>query len=230
MAVKQVDVEGIGPVSLYKRRGSKNIRISITHSGGVRVTLPAWAPYSAGVDFVTKHTDWILSQRPSERLIPQGFSIGKAHHIHFERSTGKTVSSRLTSNQVRILLPDGIRWDSPEAQAAIQPAAIKALKKEAKALLPHRTTQLAEQHGYSYTSVDIKRLKGRWGSCSDKQELVFNCFLMQLPWELIDYVILHELAHTKVMAHGPAFWNEMQRCLPNVQALRKVMKTHKPAL
>lgn len=230
MSVKKVEVPGIGSVSMYKRKGAKNIRLSIAHNGEVRVTLPTWAPYTAGITFLSQHTAWILEQRPTQKLIPQGYPLGKAHHIHFDRSSGANVATRITSNQIRILLPDGQRWDSAEAQAAVQSAAVRALKKEANRLLPHRTKLLAEKFGYSYASIDVKQLKGRWGSCSDKQELIFNCYLMQLSWELIDYVILHELAHTKVMAHGPVFWEEMARSLPNVQQLRKVMKTHKPVL
>lgn len=230
MAVKKFDVEGIGSVSLYKRRGAKNIRLSIAHSGEVRVTLPLWAPYRSGLDFLSQHAEWINQQRPEEKLIPQGHPIGKAHHIHFDRSSGSSVTSRLTSNQVRIMMPVGTRWDSPEPQAVVRTAAVRALKKEASRLLPQRTKLLAEKFGYSYSSVAVKQLKGRWGSCSDKQALTFNCYLMQLPWELIDYVILHELAHTKVMAHGPVFWAEMSRTTPNVQQLRKIMKTHKPTL
>lgn len=230
MPVKKIEVPGIGSVSLYKRKGAKNIRLSVAHNGEVRVTLPAWAPYAAGITFLSQHTDWIAQQRPVQKLIPQGYPIGKAHHIHFDSSTGSVVSTRITTNQIRILLPVGVRWDSEEAQQAVQSAAVRALKKEARKLLPHRTAQLAESFGYSYASITVKQLKGRWGSCSEKQELTFNCYLMQLPWELIDYVILHELAHTQVMAHGPVFWKEMSRCLPNVQQLRKVMKTHKPVL
>lgn len=230
MSVKKVEVAGIGPVSMFKRKGAKNIRLSVAHNGEVKVMLPSWAPYGAGITFLSKHIDWINEQRPVQKLIPQGYPVGKAHHIHYDRSSGTSITTRVTSNQVRILLPVGVRWDNAEAQLAVQAAAVRALKKEARRLLPHRTRQLAETFGYTYASIDVKQLKGRWGSCSDKQDLIFNCYLMQLPWELIDYVILHELAHTKVMAHGPVFWKEMSRSLPNVSHFRNVMKTHKPIL
>ena len=230
MSVKQIEVDSIGMVSMYKRKGAKNIRLSIAHNGDIRLTLPMWAPYSAGVDFLKQHIDWIQEQRPIEKMIIQGHPVGKAHHIHFDRSSGDSVTTRLTSNQVRILLPIGMRSDHAEAQKAARSAAVRALKKEATRLLPQRTKLLAQNFGYSYQSITIKQLKGRWGSCSDKQELTFNCYLMQLPWELIDYVILHELAHTKVMAHGPIFWEEMARTIPHVQRIRKTIKQHKPTL
>lgn len=230
MAVKQVEVEGIGTVGLYKRRGARNLRLSIAHDGRVRVTLPSWAPYKAGLDFLTQRLDWIKAQQPSNTLLHEGHGVGKAHHIHFEPTVATAVSTRLKGNQIVVLLPDGLEYSSAAAQQAAQKAAIRALKKEANQLLPSRLRTLAHQHGYTYRSVTIKQLKGRWGSCSQQQDIVLNCFLMQLPWDLIDYVILHELAHTRVMAHGPAFWAEMDRALPKVQQYRKLIKTHKPIL
>jgi hypothetical protein len=89
---------------------------------------------------------------------------------------------------------------------------------------------LAQKHGFEYSSVSVKRLKGRWGSCDQHQNIVLNLYLMQLPWELIDYVLLHELTHTRILRHGPDFWAAMQRVLPNVKAIRKEMKQHQPVL
>lgn len=230
MSVKEIVIDGVGPVNFHKRKGARSVKISITHDGNVRVSLPFWAPYSAGIQFVESRKDWILNERPQQTILAQGARIGKTHHITFESGSGQTPTSRLTANQVRILLPIGTRWDDDTAQAAARNGAIKALKKEARMLLPHRLRTLAEQHGYSFTSVTVKQLTGRWGSCSDKQEITLNCFLMQLPWDLIDYVLLHELAHTKVMAHGTPFWTEMARALPTVQNYRKLIKTYKPVL
>lgn len=230
MATKTVEIEGIGPVALTKRKGARSIRLSIGHAGQVRVSLPYWAPYSAAVSFVRSKQDWVLQQLPQKQTIAQGHPVGKAHHIHFEAGQGKTVTTRLSGNQVRIMLPPGTRWDSIDAQDAVQAAAIRALKKEARQLLPFRLKTLAQQHDYTYNSIAIKRLSGRWGSCSEHQDIILNCYLMQLPWSLIDYVIMHELAHTRVMAHGPAFWQEMAAHVPDLQQLRKQIKLRKPVL
>lgn len=230
MSVKKIEVANVGTVALYKRRGARNVRLSISHTGEVRITLPFWAPYKVGIDFVKSKAEWIAAQKPPLALLEHGYRIGKAHHIHFEAGSGATASTRISGNQVRILLPVGIRWDSPEAQQAAVQGGIRALKKEARQLLPRRLKLLADTHGYTFSSVAVKQLKGRWGSCSERQDIVLNCFLMQLPWELIDYVLLHELAHTKVMAHGTLFWEEMERTLPDVKQLRKMIKAQKPTL
>lgn len=230
MATKSVVVDGIGTVALHKRRGARNIRLSITHAGEVRVTLPFWAPYKAGIDFILSKSDWIHEQKPVKQLLRQGHQIGKAHHIQFEAGQGNAITTRITGNEVRVLLPVGIRWDSDEAQKAATSVGIRALKKEAKQLLPRRLHTLADALGYEVGSVTIKQLKGRWGSCSEQKDIVLNCFLMKLPWELIDYVLLHELAHTRVMAHGTPFWAEMERHNPSIKQLRKAIKNHKPTL
>ncbi len=230
MAVKEVEVEDIGVVKLYKRRGARNVRLSIAHNGAVRVTIPLWAPYKVGMDFLMQRLEWIKAQQPESTFLAEGHVVGKAHHLHFESTTNNTVSTRLRGNQVVVLLPAGIHYTSDKAQQAAQKASIRALKKEATQLLPSRLKTLAAQYDYTYNSVAIKQLKGRWGSCSQHKDIVLNCFLMQLPWDLIDYVILHELAHTRVMAHGAPFWTEMERCLHDVKRHRKLIKEYKPTL
>jgi predicted metal-dependent hydrolase len=192
--------------------------------------MPFWAPYSAGVAFVESRKDWVISERPETKLLTHGYRLGKAHHITFQSGTGKGVTTRVVGNEARVMLPTGVRWDDPAAQEAATSVAIRVLKKEARMLLPHRLELLAVEHGFSYKSVTIKQLSGRWGSCSSEKDIVLNCFLMQLSWELIDYVLLHELTHTRVMAHGPVFWKEMELSLPNVTELRKQIKMHKPLL
>jgi hypothetical protein len=114
-------------------------------------------------------------------------------------------------------------------QKAARSVSIRALRREAEELLPQRLQSLAKAHDFTYGSVAIRQLKGRWGSCSQHSDITLNLFLMQLPWELIDYVILHELTHTKVMRHGPPFWSELEKYAPNARQLRKAILTHRPA-
>ncbi|MGH7192412.1 MAG: M48 metallopeptidase family protein, partial [Candidatus Saccharimonadales bacterium] len=100
----------------------------------------------------------------------------------------------------------------------------------AERLLPQRLAAVAEAHGFDYGGVHIKRLKSRWGSCDQDGMIVLNLFLMQLPWEYIDYVLLHELMHTRIMRHGPDFWQAMAELQPDVKALRGRLREYRPAL
>ncbi|MBQ0023867.1 MAG: M48 family metallopeptidase [Prevotellaceae bacterium] len=85
------------------------------------------------------------------------------------------------------------------------------LRQEAKAYLPRRTAELAYMWGFEYESVKIQSSRTRWGSCSASSSINYSFYLMSVPEHLIDYVILHELCHTKHHDHSPAFWAEMNR-------------------
>jgi predicted metal-dependent hydrolase len=232
MAKKIIDIPEIGPVSLYKRRGNRSLRLSVAPDGEVRVTLPSWVPYKAGEQFARSRLEWITThRRETPAALQQGQPVGKAHRLHFEPSPLATaVTSRLKDNQVHITHPSHVGASDPRVQKAAQVASIRALRKEAEALLPQRLRYLAEACDFSYTSVQIKQLKSRWGSCSATQEITLNLYLMQLPWRLIDYVLLHELTHTKVMRHGAPFWQELERHVPYAKKLRKEISQHQPIL
>jgi predicted metal-dependent hydrolase len=68
--------------------------------------------------------------------------------------------------------------------------------------------------------------KSRWGSCSGKGNLNFNCLLMRTPDEIIDYVVVHELCHLKEMNHSPRFWAEVEKIFPDYKERRKWLKDH----
>jgi predicted metal-dependent hydrolase len=137
--------------------------------------------------------------------------------------------SRVTGTEIRISYPVELSIWSPEIQASAEKAARRALKQQAEALLFRRLEDLARVHGFHYKSVAVKRLKSRWGSCGPQADITLNIFLMQLPWSLIDYVLLHELVHTKVHNHGRDFWSLFETCLPEAKKLRKQLRDHQPA-
>lgn len=230
MAFKQFDLTG-HTVKIYKRRNSRSLRLSVTHSGDIRVSIPIWAPYSAGVTFAQSRLGWIRQQLPVERnYLAHGQAIGKFHRLLFVPYDGSKPSSRVGQTEIVIKYPAQLDAASSPVQRCAQAACIRALRHQAEQLLPQRLAQLATQYGYSYKSISIKQLKSRWGSCDQQKNLVLNLFLMQLPWHLIDYVLLHELAHTKVLQHGEPFWTEMQKTRPAAKQLRKALRSHQPVL
>lgn len=232
MATKTVELDGIGTVNLYKRKGARNIRLSVTSTGKIRVTMPSWIPYSAGISFAKQRQDWLKAQAKPRQLLTNGMAIGKQHRLVFRREVGRqTVTARLRADKaITIKLPVSMDEADEKSQAAASKACIRALKREAEDALPGRLRQLAGEHGFDYRSVEVKHLKSRWGSCTHQQEIVLNCFLMQLPWHLIDYVLIHELVHTKILAHGPRFWAEIAKHVPNLPAVRKEMRAHQPTI
>lgn len=101
----------------------------------------------------------------------------------------------------------------------------------AKEKLVKRLAELAQQYNFSYTRVTIRNQKTRWGSCSSKDAISLNIKLAQVPQELSDYVLLHELMHTRIKSHGPIFWHAMQALLPNARLLHRQLAAYTlPAL
>jgi len=97
---------------------------------------------------------------------------------------------------------------------------------EAKKILVARLNELAEKHGFIYNRVCIRKQKTRWGSCSAKNNISLNVKLLLLPEKLMDFIILHELVHTRVKNHTKDFWAELLKIEPDGKALSSKIKEH----
>jgi predicted metal-dependent hydrolase len=229
MAQKTVIIPGIGEVLLAKRRGARNIRLSITARGKVRVGMPNWTPYAAGISFAKSRQEWILKHLSNHQTntLKNGDLIGKSTRIYFIQDPQMArTSTRMLQHSIKVISHLSIA--SPAVQQAAQKAGEKALKKEASVLLPQRLRALARKHGFNYKSVQIKKLTSRWGSCSNDKAISLSYFLVQLPWPLIDYVLLHELVHTEHLNHSPDFWARFQNVLPDLKLRRQQIRQYKP--
>ncbi len=101
---------------------------------------------------------------------------------------------------------------------------INALMKEAKQVIPPRAAYYAEKIGVTYGRISIRCQKTRWGSCSAKGDLNFNCLLMLAPPEAMDSVIVHELCHRKEMNHSNRFYSEVLRVFPEYNKWNRWLK------
>ena len=102
---------------------------------------------------------------------------------------------------------------------------IRSLADEAMRVLPARVSHFASLAGVTYGRITIRNQKTRWGSCSSKGNLNFNCLLMLAPPSVQDYVVVHELCHRKEMNHSPRFWAEVERIIPDYKTYEKWLKT-----
>ena len=98
---------------------------------------------------------------------------------------------------------------------------------KAKTYLTARINYLAEKYGFEFNRLFIRNQRTRWGSCSSKDNISLNMKLVFLPVRLQDYVILHELVHTREKNHGKKFWNEMDRLVGDAKSLRKQMRQYR---
>ncbi len=231
MPKKIFHVEGIGDVAIYKHATARNIRLRVNSEGLIRVTVPKWAPYRSGVLFAQSKKGWILQQAPKQMLIAHDTFIGQRHRVVISYGNkDRKQRFRVANDEIQATLPLGTDASSTDVQNQLIRTAEKALKTEAQDYLPRRLDQLATSHNFSYRNVSIKKMKSRWGSCTSRKDISLNVFLMQLDETLIDYVLLHELLHTKIQAHGKRFWSELDNYVPELAEVRKQMRLVEPRL
>jgi len=97
-------------------------------------------------------------------------------------------------------------------------------KADARKRLTDRLYHLAKEHGFTCNNISIREQRTRWGSCSHKNNISLNLKLVLLPKELIDYVILHELVHTRIHNHSKKFWAELDRYAGNGKDMAKLLR------
>ena len=116
------------------------------------------------------------------------------------------------------------RMREREETPALSMEEIRQLADQAVKEIPERVRYYAPLVGVTYGRITIRNQKSRWGSCSSKGNLNFNCLLLLAPPDVMDYVIVHELCHRKEMNHSPQFWAEVARIMPDYETHRKWLK------
>ena len=108
--------------------------------------------------------------------------------------------------------------------APFAPEELRALAQQAVRVLPDRLRRFAPLVGVDYGRVTVRCQRTKWGSCSARGNLNFNCLLMLCPPEVLDYVVVHELCHRKELNHSPRFWAEVERVMPDYKKHRDWLK------
>ena len=118
----------------------------------------------------------------------------------------------------------------PAPQPQFTHAEIEALAQKALTVIPDRVRHFAPIVGVTYGNITIRNQRSRWGSCSGKGNLNFNCLLMLTPDHVIDYVVVHELCHRLEMNHSPKFWAQVERVLPSYRQSLDWLRAHEKEL
>lgn len=231
MAQKYYAHPAFGDIVLKKNRLSKGLRITIRNTSTIIVTFPWHLTYNDAIHFVNEKTDWISESlkkmegiSKSKPFLPDNPFKTFAHELKFEKIVTGNSFIKVDRTNIIVYYTDVEVLNSPDVQQHIQKAVEKVLKNEAVKYLPARVDFFAERYNLKYKHISVKKMKTRWGSCSSSGNLNFNIHLMRLPPHLIDYVILHELAHTKHHNHGPFFWKFLDELSGNAKGLAKEMK------
>lgn len=209
----------LGDIEFIRSKRAKRINVRIARDK-LKVSLPPYATEKEAMDFIhsvrgkiadkqkklknnTRENSLILDK--DSRLETLTFSVV------LREAERKNIFFSLKNELLTIEFPAGTDCQNEVIQQHFWNGINHFLKKEAKRLLPEQTKTLADKYGFSYTSVKIQSGKTRWGSCSGGKNINLSLYLMLLPAHLIDYVILHELCHTREMNHSPKFWAWMDK-------------------
>ena len=218
-----------GEVTIRRSGKARSMKASVAPNGTLRISLPSYVPIIMAKRMVSSSRQEIrkLFSSRTHLKFEDGMQIGKSHSLHVRQ--GSSLSLKRNGQQIIATLGKE-DLSSEQVQGAIRTEVLVALRKEAKHYLPKRLQHLASEHGYTYKSIRFSHASTRWGSCSSNLTISLNIGLMMLPFELIDYVLVHELAHTKEMNHSPSFWKLVEMADSNYMLHRKVMKSYNPGL
>lgn len=209
---------------------SRSIRLRIDQRGRIGISMPMRAPLFFAKELVNNSREDIRRNlqvlAKNRAVLRHGELIGKTHKLAIQ--TGATKASRIAGTTLEITLPPNADIESVETQEYIRNAALKALRTQAKAYLTRRLQMLASTHSFAFERIRFTNAGTRWGSCSTSGTISLNIWLMQLPFELIDYVLIHELCHTRQMNHSADFWDLVAKIVPDYKARRRLLKAQQP--
>lgn len=220
-----------GDITIRRSAQSSHIRMRVAPNGSLRVSMPLYAPILLVKRMLKVNRDEIRSL--FEQSLPKtnfvnGMQIGKSHTLYIKPAAA--LKAEKQRRHIILYLPPDVDARSASVAKTLRPHIIAALRTEAKSHLPKRLDWLAKQYGFKYEKVRFSHASGRWGSCSSQGTISLNIALMKLPFELIDYVIIHELAHTVHMNHSKDFWNLVAKADVNYKKHRAALQKEMPAV
>lgn len=225
-----IEDKEFGPITVRRTGNSRSMKATVAPSGTLRISVPSYTPLFMVKRMIAgsrKELQLLLNTRPKLSLA-NGMRIGKSHTM-FVRS-GPSARIHLTGLQLIVTLAPEDSLEDSQLVNDVRTRIQAILRKEAKHHLPKRIRYIADRHGFDYSSLRFTHASSRWGSCNNKQAISLNIALMNLPFELIDYVLIHELAHTKHLNHGAAFWSEVEIADPAYKFHRKQLKQYNPSI
>lgn len=222
-----------GKITIRRSSKAYQIRIRVAPDGTLRASVPLYAPMFMVKNLLKNSRDEIrniLDKSSSKVEYINGMQIGKSHTLVIQNTTNKLASVILAGQQIIVKLPTDTQTNKNLIDRKIRDKIIIALKSEAKTYLKRRLKFLSDEVELNYARIRFSHASGRWGSCSSNGTISLNIALMKLPFEVMDYVIIHELCHTVHMNHGKEFWQLVRKFNPNYEKHRQFLKTQNPTI
>ena len=214
----------------YRIRSSRRaryLRINVHPDSGIEVVVPHRMSLKHVEPFVRQHRQWIDEQveklgllRP--RKLPDMIHLAMVNqHWQTEYKIDRRLTNYRLLQQGQQLIISGPNDDLEARRTKL----LHWLRKQARLHLPERLEQLALQLDLGYGRVSIRSQRTRWGSCSSVGNINLNDRLMFLPAPLADYVMVHELCHTRHMNHSKRFWQLVESHVPQYRKFEKQLRS-----
>lgn len=229
MLEKLIDEE-LGRILIKENSRARRLTFR-TREDAIYVTVPCGTTMSEvkSAIHVLRHRLLFAKQKQVRPLIDLNYRIeAEFFKLSLVSGTGKQFLAHSDGGKMEIVCPQGIDFADEKLQVWLRKVIEQALRHNAKQILPPRLRELALLHNLPFQSVKINASKGRWGSCSGSRNINLSCYLLLLPSHLIDYVLLHELTHTREMNHGERFWQLLDSLTDSkVKEIRKELKGYR---
>jgi predicted metal-dependent hydrolase len=202
------------PIDDLFRSRRKTISLIIEPNGKLTVRAPQRMTQIQITEFVRTHEDWIrknqsrvkTSPPPPEKIFREG---------EFFLYLGKEYSLSIISHQRPALIFENSRFHlSGSNLPGARQVFINWYRSQARMVISERVEYLAAKHKFAYKNIRISSARTRWGSCSTTGTLSFTWRLVMAPPDILDYVVLHELVHTRIKNHSKSFWHRLGELLP----------------
>ncbi len=223
----EIEDSRYGKIAIRRHFRAKYVRLSVAPSGVLSISAPMYTSLRFIKRFIATSSDEIETLLAHHRVVYHDhMQLGKSHQLRVVAASDTVVTYKKPTITVGLAASDELA--SYGVQQLIKPLVAKALRIEAKAFLPRRVSYLAAANGFDYAKITLSHAKSRWGSCSSDRTISLNIALMKLDFPVIDYVIIHELAHTQQLNHSKVFWQLVEKADPDYKAHRKELKLHSP--
>lgn len=220
-----------GKIHFVVRRSARNITMRVKEDG-LHVTTPPYRSITALLEAIAPFRERLrnICSEVKPKPFDLNFSIeAECFRLKLETSPLKNFTVSMRDETVVIACPAHADFTTDRVQTLVKNAVMRAMRKKAEEYLPPLVQYWSSLFDLPYNKVTISKARSRWGSCSSKRDISLSFYLMLLPAHLMDYVILHELAHTREMNHGPKFWELLNQLTDGkALALRKELRMHRP--
>ncbi|MEG1563751.1 MAG: SprT family zinc-dependent metalloprotease [Bacteroides sp.] len=217
---------------LVVRENSRAKRLVFhTKSDAIYISAPVGITLREVKEAIEKLRSQLLATKKklTRPLIDLNFRIeAEFFKLSVTSGTNDRFMAHSEPGKMQIICPPTADFTDEKLQEWLRKVIKEALRRNGKIFLHSRLNLLSEQYQLPYRDLKINASHGRWGSCSGTRMINLSCYLVLLPGHLIDYVLLHELCHTREMNHGEHFWQLLNQCTDGKAfALRAELSTHK---